>query len=559
MSPSLAFGWHIWTRHRLGLSVCAGYCLLMLILAKTLPVASIHPIILPFVFVVPCIAVCGYLLAILSIGLDARLETRQSGFPARLWTLPLRTRALVGWPMLGGALLLALAWLTLSCGVLWAAGIDAPRLIWLPALMLVVTLAWLQVLVWSPFPLPGLRLFIVCPMIGVSVIVPQVLLEEFAIGEQLTGALLVAQLPIAYLTAVFGVSRARRGDVPRWEWLGWPTWLRWSSAANVGRPFVSPARAQWWFEWRRCGLLFPLMLGGCSLLCLAMLPWVADFYEQADRGGVPIVPPFLLEELGGLWLALAGLLFWPPFLASSSGLEMGKLPGRDRTRPLSSFLATRPLSVATLIRVKFEAAALSTLAAWGVFLLGVLLWFALSGKAAEMTASFDALRQRHPPGPFWIGLAFLILVSILLTWLRMIESLWLGMMRSGWATLGGLVGFGSFIALIGFGQWLARTPDYWQTFTAFLPWLAGAGVLLKGIAAAWSVRQLIRRRLLPLGTLRLLLAGWLLLAVVLFCVLCWLIGVDRTSVSAVVLGIVLLLPLTQLALAPLALDWNRHR
>ncbi len=431
-------------------------------------------------------------------------------------------------------------------------------LIWLPALMLVVVLAWLQALVWSPFPLPGLRLFIVGPLIGVSVIVPQLLLEEFGINEALVYGLLIVQLPAAYLTAAFGVSRARRGDVPRWEWPGWPTWLRWTSATTVGRPFVSPARAQLWFEWRRCGLGFPLLMAGYFLLCLPMIPWFAQAYEMVGPSGSPILPP-LLQEIGGLWLALVGLLWWPLLMASACGLEMGRLPGRDRTRPLSSFLATRPISTAMLVRVKFETAALSTLVSWGVLLLAVLLWFALGGKAAEMMASFDALRQRHPPGPFWIGLALLIAGSILLTWLRMIESLWLGMMGGGWATLGALLGFGSFIALIGFGHWLAKSPEHWQTFADLLPWLTGAGVTLKGLAAGWSMRQLIRRRLIPPGTLFLLLAVWLLLAAGLFAVLCWLIGVDRTSVSAVVLGIVLLLPLTQLALAPLALDWNRHR
>ncbi|HWG44778.1 MAG TPA: hypothetical protein VN688_18535 [Gemmataceae bacterium] len=558
MFPSLAFGWMIWTRHRLGLSLCAGYWLLMLILTNTLPVASFSPAILPFVFGMPCAAVFGYLVGILSIGLDARLESRESGFPARLRTLPLRTWSLVGWPMLWGISLLALAWLTLSCGVLRPAGIDHAVLIWLPALMFVVILAWLQALVWSPFPLPGLRLFIVGPLIGASVIVPQLLLEKFGIDEALVYGLLAIQLPAAYLTAAFGVSRARRGDVPHWEWPGWPTWLRWTSAVTVGRPFVSPARAQLWFEWRRCGFGFPLLTAGYFLLCLPMIPWFAQAYELVGPSGSPILPP-LLQEIDGLWLALVGLLWWPLLMASACGLEIGRLPGRDRTRPLSSFLATRPISTAMLVRVKFETAALSTLASWGVLLLAVLLWFALGGKAAEMMASFDVLRQRHPPGPFWIGLALLIAGSIVLTWLRMVESLWLGMIRRGWATLGALLGFGSFIALIGFGHWLAKSPEYWQTFADLLPWLAALAVALKGLAAGWSLRILRRRDLVPSSALRWAILIWIALAGGLFGVLYWLLPRNMAALSTLVLGIVLLLPFTRLAFAFLALDWNRHR
>jgi hypothetical protein len=97
--------------------LCAGYWLLLLILAHILPVKFLPSWLLPFVVVMPCAAVFGYLLAVFSIGLDARLESRESGFPARLWALPQRTRSLVGWPMLWGTSVLMLAWLTLSWGV----------------------------------------------------------------------------------------------------------------------------------------------------------------------------------------------------------------------------------------------------------------------------------------------------------------------------------------------------------------------------------------------------------------------------------------------------------
>jgi hypothetical protein len=538
MSPALAFGWQIWTRHRLGLTLCAGYWLLLIIGANALPSGAIPHALLPFAFA-PCGAVFGYLVCIFSFSREARLEVCESGFPSRLWTLPLRTWTLAGWPMLWGTAVLASAWLLLSCGVLRVSRIDLGMLVWWPALLMAVALAWLQAIV-------------------AAIVVPESLLIERD-SEAVAAALLAAQLPAAYLVAVFGVSRARRGDGPRWMWPGWRAWLRWRSATTVGRPFVAPARAQLWFEWRRCGLGFPLALAGCSLVWLVTMPWIAEFFDKAAEGGLTVVPPILLRELGSLWSASLGLLLLPLLLASVCSLEMGNLPGRDRTQTLSSFLASRPTSAAVLVRAKFEAAALSALAGWGILAAEFLLWLALAGHGAEMAGQFDALRQRHPAGLVWGSLAFLVLAGIGLTWLQMVGGLWVGLAGRAWVMASSTLGFAACIAVVGFGSWLATSPQHWPTFLALLPWLAGAAVVLKSLAAAWSLRALKRRHLIPPAVLWGALGVWLVLAVGTFGVLYMLLPDDWFSVPGVVLGIVLVLPLTRLALAPLALAWNRHR
>ena len=568
MSPPLAFGWYIWTRHRLGLTLCAGYWLLLLILAPILPAKFLPSWLLPFVLVMPCAAAFGYLLAVFSIGLDARLESRESGFPARLWALPQRTRSLAGWPMLWGTSVLMLAWLTLSWGVLrprWQTYDQGQLshftlLIWLPALMLPVALAWLQALVWSPLPLPGLRLLLLGPVLVAALIGPEILLVNTDIHPSIGYGLLAVQLPLAYLTASYGVSRARRADVPSWHWLGWwPAWLRWTSATTVGRPFDSPARAQLWFEWRRWGLGLPFGVAVYALLLLPMIPWIAQSFEVAAQGDRAVAPPLLREEIGDLWLALAELLFLPAIVVSFVGPGIGKLPGRDRTCSVSSFLATRPVSTALFVRAKFEAAVLSALATWAVFLLAILIWFALSGRAAEMIASFDALRQRHPPGPFWCSLILFVGGVVVLTWLQMVQGIWMGLLRNARQMAMAVFSFGGLIALFAFGAGLANSPQHRQTFADVLPWLAAGVAALKGVAALCSLRALNHRGILPRRVFWGALAAWIVFAAGLFGVLCWLLPAEQTFVWAIVLGIALLLPLTRLALAPLALSWNRHR
>jgi len=162
MSPALTFGWYIWIRHRRGLTILGGCWLAVIVLGRSLPVASFDiPVVgtlLGILLMASCLAFT-WLLGIFSFNVDARLEARKSGFPARLWHLPLRTTALVGWPMLWGTAVLALVSLSLAWGLkpLFQLGWDwDPSLGWL-ALMPVVVLACMQALIWSPFPLPWIR------------------------------------------------------------------------------------------------------------------------------------------------------------------------------------------------------------------------------------------------------------------------------------------------------------------------------------------------------------------------------------------------------------------
>jgi hypothetical protein len=451
---------------------------------------------------------------------------------------------------------MALAWLTLAWGALRPAlrpyEVEPP--LWWPALTLAVVLAWLQAIVWTPFPLPWLRAVVLIPIISpLAFLLP--LVDALDFSPVIGYGLLIALLPAAYGVAVVGVARARRGAGPRWTWPGWPARLRRTFSTPLRPSFVSPLRAQVWFEWRRAGLSFPVMLFACSLIWLPLIPITAKFLDDAAGAGQALVPLFLLREVGSLWLTVSGVLIFAPFLALVCGGEMGKLPGRERTFALSSFLTTRPVSAWTLVRAKFEAAALSTLAGWGVASAGLLLWFALGGHAAEMAETFGALRQRHPGAPFWIGLFLLVGGAVVLTWLQIVQGLWMGLARRSWRDAITAFSFGVFIILLFVVTWLSKSPRNWQRLLDLLPWLMGVVVVLKVLAALWVFRILERHGLGPLGILRGALAIWLLSVAGLFGVLYWLL---RPPVSTLVFGIVLALPLTRLALAPLALDWNRH-
>jgi hypothetical protein len=557
----MALAYLFWTRHRRGLTLVGGYCLAVLLLCAVAPagvfaLSSDESISL---FMTASIVLCsgsgvavGYLVLIFTFSREAQLETCESSYPARLWTRPLPTYALVGWPMLWGSAALMPVWLTYAWAERQLCSLDLP-LAW-PSLMAAVLLAWCQAILWTSFPMPWLRLLLLIPGGTIFFFTPMIMLDFDESSTALCG-LLAGLLLAAYGTALRSVARARCGEHRRW---GWPDWLRWPWAARSRRPFSSPAWAQLWFEWRLHGLGFPMAMAILAILVFPMMPLLVEALNSSDQ-----LPPSLRQEIGSLWLAAASqMLVLPLYSAMLVGPQLGKCSGKSFV--LSSYLATRPVPVAMLVRAKFAMTVCSTLAGWGALILGLLLWLTLSGHAVEAAQQFETMRQKHAPGVFWGWLTLLVVGVILLTWVQMVQEMWIGLTgRTRAIEIWNFIKVGFLIGLIllglWFGFWLAKHPEWWPLLERLPPWLAGTAVILKGLAAVWSLSVLKRRQLIPSGVLWGVLAIWLALAGGLFAALYALLPYKWFYWPGVILGIVLLLPLTRLALAPLALSWNRHR
>src|SRR5205807_503799 len=62
---------------------------------------------------------------------------------------------------------------------------------------------------------------------------------------------------VAYLGALFTVELQRHGGARGWAWWRKPSELIAVALPRRRTPFASPARAQFWFEWRRNGVVLP--------------------------------------------------------------------------------------------------------------------------------------------------------------------------------------------------------------------------------------------------------------------------------------------------------------
>src|SRR6266480_2900800 len=219
-SPAAAVAWQFRRPHRWGLMAMLGYlfvlAMIKLVLFERGQRVDLDDESFAFLVAVPLTATFTYFLAVFTFGLDGDLAARQSMYPARMFTRPVTTAALAGWPMLYGAAAAATLCTVTRLIAPWPPSVHVPA-VW-PGILAVAHLAWTQALTWMPYGLRGLRVVVV--MLWLVVIDTIVLLAlHFKVSEPVMAAMLLPLIPLAYLTARSAVARARRGDVPDWSYV----------------------------------------------------------------------------------------------------------------------------------------------------------------------------------------------------------------------------------------------------------------------------------------------------------------------------------------------------
>ena len=204
-SAGAAIAWEFGQRYRWGLIALVGYLVVMattdvLILEPGQAVGwdgspNIPPCFAAAV-AVPVTLLSYYFLAVFSFGLAGDVAARESLYPARIFTLPVTTAALAGWPMLYGTATLAGLWLATTRFVVWPSGVDLP-LIW-PALFVAASLAWTQVPMWMAYGLPGLRVVVAVLWLATLDAIVFTAIDR-RVPESVMAAALAPQIPLAYL------------------------------------------------------------------------------------------------------------------------------------------------------------------------------------------------------------------------------------------------------------------------------------------------------------------------------------------------------------------------
>ena len=543
-SPVSAIAWEFRQRHRLALIVLAVYgaglaLFWMFVLGPHRPVRLFPPNGLAATVVVPFSTMFMYLLAVFSFGLDGDVAARTSIYPTRMFTLPVTTSALAGWPMLLGGTAVASLWLCAALLFRLGWGQDLP-LIW-PALMGAVFLAWTQVLSWSAYPIPGLRIIAAVLWLA-SLDAAVIFAVEYKVTEPQLVAMLLPQLPLAYFAARFVVGRARQGLVPDWSGVfgsvGQFARLRWPRTER----FRSPERAQLWFEWRQEGWILPLSV-------FMVLPFELGFLYICRNE-----PPVMTFE------ALLFVLLTPPFLAGFAGAIAGGSGRQGSDSGGATFAATRPLTSAALVAAKFRMAMWSTLLTWLLVFVSLEVALTHSGSWPRVGGwigeTIDVAGRPHAA-----ALSFLIIAGLLAsTWKQLVQSLYIRLAGRDWLVRASVVmRLSMLVVLFPLLDSFFRKEGVFAFVWDDWPWILAALVVVKMTAVNWVLPRLHRSRLVSESTLVTGAVSWVVLVLSLYGLLVWLISTPPLVPRyGPILLAILAVPLARISAAPLALGWSRH-
>ncbi|MFN0017133.1 MAG: hypothetical protein ACKVP0_02670 [Pirellulaceae bacterium] len=533
MTPVQAMFWQIWRGWRWGLIASGAYLLVAAIVAQLLPAIirnlslgdealSSAGVKLAF----PGFLIIVQLIAAFSLT-GAPQDLKIKGYSPRMFVMPVRTRTLVAWPMLWGSFAVAGTWLFIVGLILRPTGNVVP-LFW-PIAALAVFMTLLQALQWLPLEQSWLGIILAVPLVLFVGIVAVVVLV-LPVPEPLATGIFLAMLPLTVAGCFHGVALARRGDT--YDWHAWNRFISWIAQWRQPalHPFRSAERAQLWFECRSHAWSLPLFVA-------ILAPFFAVMVLLAQGSDVIVS-----------WKQLAMLVLMPASLALFIGGNMG-----NATFP---FLATRPVSSPALVRGKLVMALVSTLMAYVPVLPVVplfFIWQPIRDSAAENL-------QMLGPTKATAVMLHAALLPVLLTWKGLVETLWIGLTGRPW--LLNSIAFG-FAALFGgsalFGVWVTLHPE-WQPFLwSLVPWLVGLALALKLLVAAWVLRSLVHLRLVTPQRAALMVVAWTFVVLPLGLLAAWLVPEKLMTFRDLLVTLVLFIPFSRLAGAPLALEWNRHR
>ena len=446
----------------------------------------------------------------------------QISFPARTFTLPVRTGLLVHGPILFGVLGITIlhgAW-----SVLFLLPLDAHYQVGLFAIYWVAALMTFQASIWCLADSPKSLVVVLLIALSLFIRLAVALAGDYEASRAVV--CLLVFLAVAYLCARVGIKQQRCGQ---WRILsGAHTLIERVTGALLRRkrPFAAARQAQLWMEWRRNAATPLILLGaGLILACVGFGDFGRDGYGAFSAAWFYLFCVWLT-----LWAFISGLLIARDAAAGSLGF--------------SSFLAVRPVTSGELAFAKIKLTGLVTLAGWLVYVAGLSLWFGHGWRADQ-----PVLRQ---DGGLIPTLGF---VTLALVWhLVGALPLWLaGRIESpAWA---GLLLLGGYIALGNLVQFLDKHFD----LLAVLPWLFTFALVAKILLALWFFGEANRRRLLTARTTRQYFLFWLLGTICFVAIACALCRRTVFPQPLVALGAALLLPLARVGLAPLALARARHR
>ena len=478
-SPAFAAAWHIWTQNRLGLKISAVSLLLMVLLWPPILRAFDSPAV--FVLAsVPVIMVAAYITnCLLCTDEPGNLS---SGYPQRMFTLPVSTRTLAFWPMLFTIGAVVVLWLIIAVLIYQRGGYRPPLI--LPAIAFAVLMAWCQAVSWFVFKSPLVHAESIIVGLYILLGVPAWLLTSERLSSDAVILLGFAELALICPLAFFGLVRARRGDHLS---LGMQDFSDafcavFDRLTRQPEHFRSAAEAQLWYE-DRC---HAWILKGMSYSLLFTIYGFA--MTTPSRPGNKFT--FLVN--------LCSLLGTPIFMLNMFGSNLGRMqpvqPAWAKRRNPMTFLATRPILTGDFITAVYRLAARCVL---HVLLLSLALttsWVFLKGYTADMAWLVRLFFSAYPG---WKGGAILLLSIALvpvMSWKLLTDNLVLAVTGRRWIADAAVLGSVALLmGLLAAAIWCGTHLEIIPQIIPPVIWLCAVWVIVKMVLALLAFRMALRK------------------------------------------------------------------
>jgi hypothetical protein len=537
--------WEVWGRRKLNfafhaLGLVAGAVSVWWIQHSESEIArAILKILLTSIFIGTCL---DLLICFAYITADAHKV--QFGYPSALLLKPVRTIHLALIPMiLGGAALIAVlaAWISILAPLLPADGLSP---FWLGAVLLSF-FWWMQTLGWSlPYFLGRSLVLLMAAVIHLLVALAPLASSPLLLTLRIP--ILTAMLGLAAVTAVGGLKWIRCG---RWEgpsrlftFLGkiFPVLAR-----GTSKKFNTAFRAQFWLEWQRQGRLLPAM---CGTIVVIVLPLICFILKSAIAPG---------GENNLVAIAEGMILAMPLMLSGATGPAMARFDPVGSAAGLPVYISVRPMTNGGFVVAKLAVALVSSVLTWLLMLIiGVvtMLIFQTSPKfPSDLPYGFVGIL---------IGCIPLLLLLIIFTWNNLVSGMAVGLTGRRW-----VIALFTFCKALGGSGLLGVViaAKYDQAFKdgllrSLLPLLC-FGLTAKIALSIGSFRWGLRRNAITAGAIGWIVGGWGACGSFVAGyagLVCHALNKPGCWVYAT-LAAFLMLPLADLALAPIAMAWNRHR
>jgi hypothetical protein len=349
-------------------------------------------------------------------------------------------------------------------------------------------------------------------------------------------------MPVAWI----GLKLMRQG---RWEGPSRVSRLgsrrRLDRARKPRRKFGSAFGAQFWLEWRRQGLVLPGIWGGMALV---VLPVLLAGFKWVGVGTPP--PAAILIIILVLPLALSWV--WAAALAQFDQFHSTGEP------PV--YIAIRPMTNGGFVMAKLAMALAASALTWLLTVAAVCLCLAI----VETGTLFSKAGLVTPFGPvaYLTGCVPVLLLLVIWTWKNLVAGIGVGLTGRIWIVK--LFSFWRTTLIVGLGALISAANIYVDFRETLLHWLTAILIACLAVKIAVSIAAFVcgmRRNAITARAVGWIVGGWLVCGLFLAGYaghVCNVINQPglRTWVA---LGGFLVLPLADLAIAPLALAWNRHR